>query len=73
MPTIVIYVGGVAPAHNGFFCDDTSLRYPYMEKDSVPLSTVVAVGVSAVILTVCSGLFLCNSHIELTRDDLWLF
>ena len=40
LPTIIFKFGGIEPTQRGFFCDDTSIRYPYHPST---ISTVVLV------------------------------
>ena len=52
VPTIVLNVGRISPARRGFFCDDTSIRYPYIEEDTVSIRLVAVVGLLSSVLVV---------------------
>lgn len=43
VPVIVSYNGGIPPFRRGFFCDDNSIKYPYVE-DTISDAVLMGVG-----------------------------
>ena len=36
LPTVILRFSSVEPFHRGYFCEDTSIKYPYVEQQTVP-------------------------------------
>ena len=36
LPSLILHFSSVEPFHRGYFCDDTSIKYPYVEQQTVP-------------------------------------
>ena len=43
VPVIVSYNGGISPFRRGFFCDDNSIKYPYVD-DTISDAVLMGVG-----------------------------
>ena len=43
LPSVVLHFSSVEPFHRGYFCEDTTIKYPYVEQQTVPayLSLVI--------------------------------
>ena len=49
---LVLFESILKPFHRGFFCNDQSIQKPYIEKQTVTTTTLVAVSMLLVIFTV---------------------
>lgn len=49
---LVLFESVLKPFHRGFFCNDSSIQKPYIEKQTVSTTILVAVSVSLVLVTV---------------------
>ena len=36
LPSLILHFSSVEPFHRGYFCEDTSIKYPYVEQQTVP-------------------------------------
>ena len=36
LPSVILHFSSVEPFHRGYFCEDTSIKYPYVEHQTVP-------------------------------------
>ena len=36
IPSVILHFSSVEPFHRGYFCEDTSIKYPYVEEQTVP-------------------------------------
>uniref|UniRef100_A0A8C5MZH9 Phosphatidic acid phosphatase type 2/haloperoxidase domain-containing protein n=1 Tax=Leptobrachium leishanense TaxID=445787 RepID=A0A8C5MZH9_9ANUR len=55
VPFLICELGLVAPVHRGFFCDDTSIRYPRTKGDTVSDTVLISVGILVTTLAIVFG------------------
>ncbi|XP_043940650.1 phospholipid phosphatase 3-like [Protopterus annectens] len=62
VPFLVCEISAVKPVKRGFYCDDYSIKYPHIEKETVNDVTLVAVGVtvSVIAITIVETYRICH-------------
>ncbi|XP_018560112.1 phosphatidic acid phosphatase type 2D [Lates calcarifer] len=55
IPFFACELKAVTPYRRGFFCGDSSITYPYLEKEAIPDSLLIAGGIAITGLTIALG------------------
>ncbi|KAK7939187.1 hypothetical protein WMY93_002513 [Mugilogobius chulae] len=55
IPFFACELKAVTPYRRGFFCGDTSITYPYVEREAIPDSLLIAGGIAITGLTIALG------------------
>ena len=70
LPSLILRFSTIEPFHRGYFCGDTSIKYPYVEQQTVPVYLCLVIWISLCIVHFTIAFLMCKSW-KLLLDALY--